>query len=113
MVLAEFEALRAEVDKLARKVDQLAEVDAIMRGADVPGGQRSCGAPGGTPLPSLAGQSSSQRRCCCPRAAHDLNRQRIRGQKVQNSPIWLIAATEPWVATGVQNGGYRVPAAKS
>jgi hypothetical protein len=36
MVLAEFEALRAEVAKLARKVDQLAEVDAIMRGVDAP-----------------------------------------------------------------------------
>ena len=49
-----FEALRAEVAKLARKVDQLAEVDAIMRGVDAPDGPRSCGAPG-TPLPSLAG----------------------------------------------------------
>jgi hypothetical protein len=35
-VLAEFEALRAEVAKLARKVDQLAEVDAIMPGVDAP-----------------------------------------------------------------------------
>lgn len=43
-----------------------------------------------------------RRRCCCPRAAHDLNRQRIRRRKVQNSPIWLIAATEPWVATSEQ-----------
>jgi hypothetical protein len=40
MVLAEFEALRAEVAKLARKVDQLAEVDAIMRGVDAPDGAR-------------------------------------------------------------------------
>lgn len=64
MVPAEFEALRAEVAKLAHKVDQLAEVDAIMREADVPDGareaaagrgQRSCGAPGSTPLPSPAG----------------------------------------------------------
>lgn len=46
MVLAEFEALRAEV----------AEVDAIMRGVDAPDGAREvAGAPGGTPLPSLAG----------------------------------------------------------
>ena len=45
MVPAEFEALRAEVAKLARKVDQLAEVDAIMRGSMRRTGQRSCRAP--------------------------------------------------------------------
>jgi hypothetical protein len=87
MVLAEFEALRAEVAKLARKVDQLAEVDAIMRGVDAPDGPEKLRSAGWHAAPVTCRQSSSQRRCCCPRAAHGLNRQRIRRQKVQNSPI--------------------------
>ena len=40
MVLAEFGAVRAEVAKPARKVDQLAGVDAIMHGVDAPDGAR-------------------------------------------------------------------------
>ena len=56
MVLPEFEALRAEVAKLARKVDQLAEVDAIMREVDAPDGAREAAERrGSTPLPSPAG----------------------------------------------------------
>ncbi len=108
MVLAEFEALRAEVAKLAHKVDQLAEVDAIMRGSMHRTGPEKLRSAGWHAAPVTCRQSSSERWCCCPRVAHDLNRQRIRRQKIQNSPIWLIAATEPWVATGVQNGSARV-----
>ena len=96
MVLAEFEALRAEVD-------------AIMRGVDAPDGPEKLRSAGWHAAPVTCGQSSSQRWCCYPRAAHDLNRQRIRRQKVQNSPIWLIAATEPWLAADEQNGGSRSP----
>ena len=40
MVSAEFEALRAKVAKLARTVDQPAEVDAITRGVNAPDGAR-------------------------------------------------------------------------
>jgi hypothetical protein len=40
MVLAQFEALRAEATKLARTVDRFAEVDAIKRGAGAPDGAR-------------------------------------------------------------------------
>ena len=43
------------------------------------------------------------------RPAHDLDHQRTRREKVQNSPIWLIAATKLWVATGVLNGGSGMP----
>ena len=74
----EFEALHAEVAKLARKVDQLAEVDAIMRGSMRRTGPEKLRSAGWHAAPVTCRQSSGQRWCCYPRAAHDLNRQRIR-----------------------------------
>lgn len=118
MVPAASEAVRAEVAKLAHKVGQLAEVDAILRRVDAAAGPKKLRSAGWHAAPPLAGsqvagavpprpQRGHRRagRRCCPRAAHDLDHQRIRREKVQNSPIWLIAATELWVATGAPNGG--------
>ena len=55
MVLAEFEALRAKVAKPAHSGSARRGGRDHARGQCAGRGQRSCGRPGGTPLPSLAG----------------------------------------------------------